>query len=208
MKPSAVPERTAAPRVVPLLPPPRGDEPDRVLRVSFGRFLENVLAAGVDPRLPAPDGETFYEHLASLARGADLIHDIASGHPAMDGNMGPPPNDLAGYFLSLGDRDIGAAHSIAGFDADWGLDPHGERLRRMVRLTDYLDPEGHTFDAHFGAVLDAEPAEDPGPARSPGRDPERGLEWHPKREPHRDREGESEQERERGLTEDSGRRVA
>ena len=177
MNPNAVPEDAEAPRVLALLPPPGGGEPDRVLRVRFGRFLENVLGAGVDPGLPGPDGETFAEHLASLARGADLIHDMASGYPAMGGDMGPPPNDLAGYFLSLKDRDIGAAHAIAGFDADWGIDPHGERLGRMVRLTDYLDPEGHTFDAHLGAVLDAEPTEDPGPAPPSGRN----LEWHPYR---------------------------
>ena len=196
MNPSAAPEQAAAPRVRPLLPPPGGGEPDRVLRVSFGRFLENVLGAGVDPGLPGPDGETFAEHLASLARGADLIHDMASGYPEMDGDMGPPPNDLAGYFLSLKDRDIGAAHSIAGFDADWGLDPHGERLRRMVRLTDYLDPEGHTFDAHLGAVLDAEPTEDPGPALPPEPD----LEWHPQRDPERDPQ--------RDPSDETGRRVA
>jgi hypothetical protein len=171
VNPSAAPEEAAAPRVLALLPAPGGGEPDRVLRVRFGRFIEKLLEAGVDPDKPGPDGETFAEYLASLGRGADVLHDVLSGHPPLDGDLGHGlhgPHDLAGYFLALDDRDLAAAHSMVGFDADYGLDDHGDRFARMVRLTDYLDPEGHTFDAHLRAVQNAESTEDPGPARELG----------------------------------------
>lgn len=168
-------------RRVTLLTPPGGGEPDRVMTVRFGRFVENLLGAGVDPEEPDPDGEPFEKALDSYSRGAALIHDMVSGHPPLEGadaGFGiAPPHDLAGYYLSLEDREVSAAHAILGFDADYGLDPHGDRLARMVRLTDYLDPEGRTFEAHFGAVLGAEPTEDPGP-------PEGHPEGHPDRHAH------------------------
>ncbi len=164
----AAPEHAPA-RLLELSGSPDGAAPDRALRVRFGEFLSRVLSTP-EPDLEAPpvdEDPDFDRELCDLAAGADLIHEIMNGGPPM-GTPAGGPHDLASFFLSLTDDALDSAHRILGYehhDPIWaaGLHPdaHGERLLRMMRLTDHIDPEGHTFASIRDAVLDAEPTEDP-----------------------------------------------
>ncbi len=162
--PQRDPQRHDYPEVVRLLGPPGGGEPDRVLRVRFGRFVENLLASGIEAPLDEAGEAELEGRISRLGAGADILHDVLSGGPPLDGPL-DPPYDLASYFLSLGEEDIDASHDIVGFDADYHFDEDGARFSRLMRLTDYLDSEGHTFAAHLTAVLDTQPVEDPRPGR-------------------------------------------
>ncbi len=157
------------PRLLELSGPPDGTASDRVLRIRFGDFLFRVLSVP-GPPYDASGGEAdgrFDSELRDLAAGADLIHDIMNGGPRMDTPAGGP-HDLASFFLALTDGVLDAAHEILGYehhDPTWLTTPHpdprGERLLRLVRLTDHADPEGHTFASIRDAILDVEPTEDP-----------------------------------------------
>lgn len=148
------------PRILELQRPREGVCADRALRVRFGELLSLLLCAPD----PDPEDPSFARELGNLASGADFLHEVMSGGPPTDVPPGTP-GDLASYVLSLSDDVLDSAHRIIGFEPDYGYGPHpdaeGERLNRMMRLTDYLDPQGYTFDSIREAILEADATEDP-----------------------------------------------
>ena len=153
-------EATKAAPVLALSLPPDGRLPERTLTVRFGDFVSGLVSA---PEPEAEDGE-----LARLAAGADFLHCVFSGGPPLDAPA-DGPESLASYVLSLTDAALDAAHRILGYEPDYddghhGIphpDPRGDHLKRMMRLTDHLDPGRHAFDSILSAILAAPPAEDP-----------------------------------------------